>query len=223
MAKPIKRKKARELRRKRWKITDIASKVDVRRETVSKWCQDIELTDEQIKVLAKDNPRWLILHEAAQQTKREALHQRLAYQEAGRQRAVDGSILHLKGCILYWGEGAKSRNHLRFTNTDPHMIKLFMQFLREEFQVTDDVIYLHIMHHTIEEDEIDAIEQYWLHWLDLSAECTVKMQLKKGTKSRKTHYENGICAICVNNTEILHHIYGAIQEYLGFDNPDWLK
>lgn len=223
MAKPEKRKRARELRQQGWKVKDIAKELDVRRETASRWCLDIRLTPEQIAELAKDNPRWLAQHEAAQQTKQEALKQRLAYQEAGREHARTGSDLHFMGCILYWAEGAKSRNNLKFVNTDHNMLKLFMRFLRLEFELEDKDFYLNIMHHTTDEVEIGRIEHFWRDWLNLSFDCGVNMQLKKGTNSRKARYENGICSISVNNTEILQHIFGAIQEYLGFDNPGWVK
>jgi hypothetical protein len=33
---------------------------------------------------------------------------------------------------------------------------------------------------------------------------------------------NGICSIRVENTNYVLHIFGAIQEYGGFNNPDWL-
>ena len=33
----------------------------------------------------------------------------------------------------------------------------------------------------------------------------------------------GVCALRVHNTWMLQHIYGAIQEYGGFDEPAWLR
>lgn len=223
MAKPEKRKKARVLRQEGWAIKAISKEIDIRRDTVSKWCRGIELIPEQVNVLAEDNPRWLGGHNAAQQTKKDALKQRLAYQEVGRERARNGSDLHLLACMLYWGEGAKSRNHLQFVNTDHNMLKLFMRFLLLEFELEDKDFYLNIMHHTTDEAEIERIEHFWRDCLNLSSDCGVNMQLKKGTNSRKARYENGICSISVNNTEILQHIFGAIQEYIGFDNPEWVK
>jgi len=223
MAKDKERNKARALRRQGWRIKDIAKEVGIRSDTVSKWCRDIELTSDQIAAIAAEDPGWLARHDAAQQTKKEALEQRITYQKAGRERAREGSDLHLLGCMLYWGEGAKGRNHLKFVNTDPHMLKLYMRFLREEFQIQDKDIYLNVMHHTKNEDEIVEIRNYWLNWLNLSLECNVNMQLKKGSDSRKSRYEYGICSIDVSRTELLHHVYGAIQEYIGFVNPDWLK
>jgi hypothetical protein len=32
----------------------------------------------------------------------------------------------------------------------------------------------------------------------------------------------GVCALRLNDTRIIQHIYGAIQEYAGFDEPRWL-
>ena len=78
------------------------------------------------------------------------------------------------------------------------------------------------MSHSTDADEIKRIEGYWLDLLNLPDSCCGKTSHKKGTKSRKTRYEYGICSINISRAEIAHHIYGAIQEYVGFDNPDWL-
>jgi len=32
----------------------------------------------------------------------------------------------------------------------------------------------------------------------------------------------GVCTLRVHSTWMLQHIYGAIQEYAGFDEPTWL-
>ena len=41
-----------------------------------------------------------------------------------------------------------------------------------------------------------------------------------GKKKNKLPY--GVCTLTLGRTEILQHIYGAIQEYAGFDEPRWL-
>ena len=40
-----------------------------------------------------------------------------------------GTLLHQAGCMLYWAEGAKSRNSAKFANSDPPMMLLFRRFL----------------------------------------------------------------------------------------------
>jgi hypothetical protein len=32
----------------------------------------------------------------------------------------------------------------------------------------------------------------------------------------------GVCALELHSTRVVQHIYGAIQEYAGFDKPAWL-
>jgi hypothetical protein len=32
----------------------------------------------------------------------------------------------------------------------------------------------------------------------------------------------GVCSVVVHSTWMVQHIYGAIQEYAGFDEPAWL-
>jgi len=32
----------------------------------------------------------------------------------------------------------------------------------------------------------------------------------------------GVCRLCLGDTRIAQHIYGAIQEYGGFEEPRWL-
>ncbi len=131
-------------------------------------------------------------------------------------------MLHAIACMLYWAEGAKKRNIVYFVNSDPHMLNLFMRFLREETTVEDSAIRIHIHCHTHDPLEIERIERYWLDLLDLPNSCLRKTQIKKGSTTRKNRLEHGVCGIRVNSTELAQQIYGAIQEYGGFENPDWL-
>ena len=41
-----------------------------------------------------------------------------------------------------------------------------------------------------------------------------------GRAKRKLPY--GVCSLTVHSAWMLQHIYGAIQEYAGFDEPAWL-
>jgi hypothetical protein len=223
MAHPEKREKARELRRQGWQLVDVAKELEVSYGTVRQWCRDIELTDEQVESLYDKDPLLFNQHKGAQTNKRNALHQRLKYQEAGRQQTAKGSLIHLMGCMLYWGEGSKHRQQLKFTNTDPNMLILFARFLREEMAVPDSKFVLHILTHSNDENEREQIRRYWLAQLSLADDCKVMFTLKVGTDSRKARYPNGICAICIYSTEVVQRVFGAIQEYIGFVNPKWVE
>jgi hypothetical protein len=71
--------------------------------------------------------------------------------------------------ILWWAEGTKSRRDIRWknavsypievTNTNPAIIKIFLDYVREDLKVSEDKIRLQIQLH--EGDDKHEIEDYW--------------------------------------------------------------
>lgn len=222
MVKRETRTRARRMRQEGQSVREIAKLLEVSTSSVSNWVRDIELTDDQIEALKQNQRRYGSQNAGAKTNQHRALEQRRAFQDAGRARAREGSRLHLIGCMLYWAEGAKARNAVIFTNSDAEMNQLFFRFLIEELEVKDEDVRLLIHCHSSELAEISRIENYWINLLSLPVSCLNKTQIKKGSNTRRNILENGVCSIRVFKTALAQHIFGAIQEYGGFDNPDWL-
>jgi hypothetical protein len=203
-------------------VRDIAIQLGVSRGSVSLWVRDIELTNEQKRILKDRQRLWGAQNTGAGINRERAQLRRAQSQELGRQKAKEGHPLYLAGCMLYWAEGAKDRNNINFVNSDPNMSQLFLRFLRDELNVTDAEIVLYIHSHSTDLDEIQRVQQYWINLLTLPTTCIRKVLYKKGSDVRKNILLNGICSIRVYRTDLVQHIFGAIQEYGGFDNPDWL-
>jgi predicted transcriptional regulator len=216
------RYEARGLRQEGMSVKEIAKVLGVSRSSVSLWVRDIELTDAQKQALKDRQRLWGAQNSGAHVNREKARQVRIVSQEVGRAKAKENRPLHHAGCMLYWAEGAKSRNNVNFVNSDPNMSCLFMRFLREELDVKDAEIALYIHCHSTANDEIERVKQYWLDLLTLPASCIRKVLYKKGSEVRKNILKNGVCSIRVYSTDLVQHIYGAIQEYGGFDNPDWL-
>jgi len=70
------------------------------------------------------------------------------------------------------------------------------------------------------------IEQFWLDTLELPRESLcrsiVNVYSKYSEKKRTNRLPYGTCKLCVNSTAVVQSIFGAIQEYGGFDRPEWL-
>ena len=70
------------------------------------------------------------------------------------------------------------------------------------------------------------IEQFWLAELGLPAaalcKSVVNVYSKYSLKKRANKLPYGTCALAVHSTRIVQTIYGSIQEYGGFDRPEWL-
>jgi predicted transcriptional regulator len=217
------RDEARELRRQGLSVGEIAKRTGASRSSVSLWVRDIELTNEQRAVLRDNQRKWAGQNLGAQVNRVKAREARLKWQAEGRMRAKECHPLHMAGCMLYWAEGAKDRTKMYFVNSDANMLRMFMRFLREEMHVPDSEIVMYIHCHTTETQIIEQIQSYWLNTLNLPASCLRKTIYKRGNPDvRHNILENGVCTIRVYRVDLIQHIYGAIQEYGGFENPDWL-
>jgi hypothetical protein len=73
---------------------------------------------------------------------------------------------------------------------------------------------------------IEEIERYWLDLLKLpqsAARSHVLNHMPTSSSGRaKNRLPYGVARLTVHQTCMVQHIYGAIQEYAGFDEPAWL-
>lgn len=219
MAYSDKRDEARRLRQQGFSVRDITKLLGVSKGSVSLWVKDIELSEEQRRHL-KSRQRQVGSNNQGSKTNEVTYRERRRqYQEVGRARAREGSKLHLIGCMLYWAEGAKKRNTLYFANSDANMLLIYLRFLKEELNVITEAIKIQIHCHATDEMEVKRIENYWLALLQLPPSALHKTQVKMGSVTHHNVLPNGVCGLRVNSTELTMHVFGAIQEYGGFENP----
>ncbi|MBI5669216.1 MAG: hypothetical protein HZC41_14520 [Chloroflexi bacterium] len=126
-------------------VREITGITGASKASVSVWVRDIELTTEQEAALKAKQSKWEYQSKGGQVNRTKGLEKRLRYQEAGRVKAKEMRPPHLAGYMLYWAEGAKSRNTIHFINSDPNMMRLFMRFMREEMGIGESefVVYIH--------------------------------------------------------------------------------
>jgi hypothetical protein len=128
--------------------------------------------------------------------------------------------------MLYWAEGEKSRWSVAVSNSDVHLLQVFATFLRRQFAVPDESMRLrcHLFDDHIERRR--EIESHWLTALALPANCLqttiVNAYSPYSRKRRRNKLPYGTCKLVVHSTRIVQTIYGGIQEYGGFERPEWL-
>jgi len=221
------RQKARELRRREGlPIKMIARQLNVAPSSVSVWVRDIALTPEQQETLRMMNPAYNRQLSGRTVLVERRRAERLAAQNEGRRLAKDGEPLHAAGCMLYWAEGAKSRNVVRFSNSDPEMVRLFVRFLRTYFDVADEHVRVTCYLFADHVERQKEVEQFWLDTLELprSSLCKsiVNVYSKHSQKKRRNKLPYGTCRVAVSRTAVVQSIYGAIQEYAGINRVEWL-
>ena len=128
--------------------------------------------------------------------------------------------------MLYWAEGGRSRNDVRFTNSDPEMVRLFVSFLRQSMGVLPQNILITCNLFADHEQRQREIEQFWLAWLSLPAASlrtsVINRYSRYSKKKRRNKLAYGTCRVVVHSTEIVQMIYGSIQAFAGFDRPAWI-
>jgi transposase-like protein len=223
-----KREEARRLRREEgMAIKKIAQQIGVSPSSVLVWTRDIELTPEQLNVLQTNERRNRESFGSRAETwAHVARLRRLGWQEEGRKQARLGDPLHEAGCMLYWAEGGKSRNLLGFANSDANMMRFFGRFLRECLGIESTRFRLRLNVYLGNGLTLVEIEDHWLDVLDVPRSCLRGHTLNSyptSSSGRKKSLPYGVCHLRVTKgTPLVQHIYGAIQEYAGFEEPRWL-
>ncbi len=107
------------------------------------------------------------------------------------------------GLGLYWGEGAKRGNGgVRLTNTDPKLLKKFIQFLQTIFFVDKDRLKFSLQIFS-DIDEGEA-QNYWIKELNIRRSQFYKTIISKvrnkGTYKYKS--EHGVIIVYFNNVRL---------------------
>lgn len=128
--------------------------------------------------------------------------------------------------MLYWAEGAKSRNQLIFANSDVHMLRFFTRFLTESMEVprTDFRVRLNVyLNNGL---PLTRIEDHWLRAVQAprsSLRGHTLNHFPTSSSGKRRNLPYGVCTLkATKSTWLVQHIYGAIQEYGGFEEPRWL-
>jgi hypothetical protein len=225
--KTVERSRARELRREEGcSIKEIARRLGVAQSSVSVWVRDIELTPDQHDALRARNG----MHDRQLAARRahivQARSRREACQRGGRDLARLGDPLHLAGSMLYWAEGSKRRNHVRLSNSDPEMLRFFARFLRECYGVPDDRMRVWCNLFADHAERQREVEDFWLDVVELPRTCLTRSTVNRYSSWSKRKRLNvlpyGTCRLSVSSTALVQSIFGAIQEYGGFERPEWL-
>lgn len=184
----------RALRRLGLSYGEIQGLIDVKKSTLATWCRDIELTYEQVAAIRERtgsragipvDTNW---------------RRRLEIEKIRKQAQQEASLLlhdplWTAGVILYWAEGAKTRNHLSMANSDPAALRLFVTWLHRFISPDlDFVLQLHLHHGN---DESTA-RLFWQRVLSLPTAPFHKTFIKPpGTGHRKNHLLHGVCTVKV--------------------------
>ena len=120
--------------------------------------------------------------------------------------------LRLAGVMLYWAEGCKGWSTVKFVNSDPMMIRLFLRFLREICGIWEERLKL-LIHMYPDHDESELIN-FWSKNTRVPKKNFYKSFIHKGAKrtyKKKALY--GTITVNYSDKKLLERINSWIAEY----------
>lgn len=206
----------RELRSLGLSYGEIMGLIDVKKSTLATWCRDIELTPEQVRLIAErrtpmpgrnlkgeryttQTPRRREIALIKDQAKLEALH-------------FVSEPFWASGVTLYWGEGAKTSSQLSLANSDPAAVRLFKAWATRYLPPNDGWRARLNLH--ANNDEPTA-RRWWADQLNVPISDFTKTYIKPdGTGHRKNHLEFGVCTLIKRRSADAFHTTLAWIEFL---------
>ena len=104
--------------------------------------------------------------------------------------SIDKVTAKLCLAMLYLGEGKKGNELFRFGNSDPKIIRLFLELLRRYFDVSEDRLRVKVQCRA--DQNIKSLEEYWSKIAKVSLNQFMKAQVDKrtiGKPTRKPDYK----------------------------------
>lgn len=202
------KEKARKLRKLGWTYKEIFKKVPVHRVTLTKWCSDIRLTEDQIKSRGKRYANGL-KGAKSNQIKRQRQIKKIKIESRKEIRPLTEKDFWLAGIALYWAEGAKTTG-VAISNSNPELIKFVIKWFKQIYKTPEEKIkaylHLHSGHSEIK------IKRYWSKITNIPLKNFGKSVIKKeGSGHKKVDSYKGTIKISINSEDLRHKIIGWIE------------
>lgn len=200
--------KVRLLRAKGLSLRQIQQKTSIPVTTIRTWIKDINLSKDQkvaLKAYVQD-----VLQKGRERVQKEKKEQRktlaqLLYLEGKRDIGkLSPREFFIAGIALYWAEGFKNKHERRlgFCNSDPNMIRFYIEWLENNLKIDRKDIVARVTLNKLYEKSDGAIQKYWSEITGLSLGQFTKTfyQTTKWKKQYITNNYKGVLRIHVKNS-----------------------
>jgi len=215
--------RARDLRAQGWTLGEICEELGVSKASASLWCRDVEIDEAALterrrarRIAGRQGPRL----RAPNKLQRRKAAEIEAGNTLGRQLIGDLSTrdIRLAGVALYAGEGSKTDGAVKFANSDPHMVALFLRWFRAEFEVDESRLRINLYLH--EGLDLDAAIGFWSRLTGIpSSQFTKPYRARPDSSIRRSKHPMGCVAVVYGCSRTHRQVMGMTRALLSSD--DW--
>jgi hypothetical protein len=186
--KTMEKEKAIALRKQGKTYSDILRAVPVAKSTLSIWLREIGMAKAQKQIFTEAKRLASLRGGQAKKKQRVEKQQNIISKSKSEIKGLSKRDLFLIGVALYWAEGSKEKEYnpgspLKFANSDPYMIKLFLNWL-EEANVDKGRISFDIYLHDNNKYRVSEVVKYWSRHTGFS-EKLFRVYFKKNIPNTK--------------------------------------
>ncbi len=209
------KEKAKELRRAGYSIKEVAKTLGISISTSSIWLRNMPISASGKAAINRRNQlnRYrMSLKWNKKRILKKQMHLSKALEILKSIDLQDRAITKLLCATLFWAEGNKNFSHVRFTNSDPTMIRTFLGLLNQAF--TTDKTKFRACIHLHEYHDSSEIHSYWQQITNIPLSQFRKAYLKPNTGVRKRDNYKGCITIYYFDTLIareLEALYNALS------------
>lgn len=123
-------------------------------------------------------------------------------------------FLKIAGLMLYWAEGAKKNKNgqVNFTNADPSMIKFFMKFLRNTYQVNESKLRCHL--YCFDDQDLKNEINFWSELTQIPPNQFIKPYIATNKNPSHDKISHGVCHIVYSDKRLFDLILLEIYELI---------
>jgi predicted transcriptional regulator len=206
--------KAIELRKQGISMGEIAKILNVAKSSVSNWVGDIELSTVQRNKLNRNGHSIESIEKrrVARITNTKKRRQLIMKQAGEEVLQLSNDPLWCVGVALYWGEGGKTQQTARVSNSDPAVIKIMMRFFEKYSCVHKSKFHAHV--HTFSHKNVKKAVEYWSRISGISTSKFFKTYVKQSSASLKKRetLSYGTMQIYIHDTVFFFRLMGWIDK-----------
>ena len=184
----------------------------VSKSSLSLWLHDMPLLEKRLRELRDWNVVRIERFRDTMRRKRESRWTEVRKRAAKEIGTLSKREMLIAGVFLYWGEGAKtSVASTSLSNTDPAMIKFFIQWL-ELLDVPKNRLRVYV--HLYSDMDIQKELQYWSRTLNLPLSAFRKPYVKTSNRSGLSYpqkFTHGTCNLIYDNRDISEYVRMALD------------
>lgn len=124
--------------------------------------------------------------------------------------------LKIAGAMLYWAEGSryrpeKSTYNVEFTNSDPEMVKVFLDFLRQICGIDEKKLRGYLYYY--DGQNVEELKRFWSETTKIPVEQFTKPYFRENTPNIHNKLARGVMHLRYSDVRLLKQIYQWIGEY----------